>query len=769
MPLAQGTRIGPYEIVSELGAGGMGEVYRAHDVRLDRDVAVKVLPERFSADRERLTRFEQEARAAAALSHPNILAVYDVGTSGHISYVVTELLEGETLRDSLRRGRLAQDRAVRIATEILSGLSVAHERGIVHRDLKPDNIFLTRSGQTKILDFGIAKVAHAQVPEPDAATGTIPGIILGTIGYMSPEQVRGVATDARADIFSVGAVLYECLTGRRAFKDDSDVGTLSAILEKDPLPLGSCGVDAPPALIRIVNRCLQKDPVARFQTASDFKFALESLGEPGYAPRPTAPEKSIAVLPFVNVSGASDQEYFSDGLAEEVINALAHLPELRVASRSSAFRFRGNDKDVRDIGRQLSVDTVLEGSVRRAGNRLRVTVQLINVSDGFHLWSERYDRELADVFAIQDEITQSIVETLEPKLLGRGQPVKRRHSESVEAFELCLRGRHFWYQRTESSLRAGINCFTKAVELDPTYASAHAGLADSFSIMRPWGYVSAEEARERTETAARRALELEPMLAEAHFSMALYRFWLTDDWPDAEPHFERAIELNPRSSMMLVYFADFLSLRHRFDDAVPYLERALDIDRLSPFTCGLGALALFQCRRYDAAVDLAERALSLHPEFALGLYALGVVEGQLGRYDRSIDAFSRLLAVTSRASVVIGMLGYGYALAGRTHEAQLLLDELRDRAVRQYVDPIGALLVYVGLGDLDSVERLLKLTIDLHAAFPNVEQLLGEKLDRLATESRFRDLFRQLRLAQRVNASNDREPKRIGADGSRHY
>ena len=259
------------------------------------------------------------------------------------------------------------------------------------------------------------------------------------------------------------------------------------------------------------------------------------------------------------------------------------------------------------------------------------------------------------------------------------------------------------------------------------------------------------------------------MLAEAHFSMALYRFWLTDDWPDAEPHFERAIELNPRSSMMLVYFANFLSLRHRFDDAVRSLERALDIDRLSPFTCGLGALALYQCRRYDAAGDLAERALSLHPEFALGLYALGVVEGQLGRYDRSIDALSRLLAVTSRAWVVIGMLGYAYALAGRTHEAQLLLDELRDRAARQYVVSIGALLVYVGLGDLDSVERLLKLTIDVHAAFPNAEQLLGEKLDRLATESRFRDLFRQLRLAPRANASNDREPKRTGADGSRHY
>jgi serine/threonine protein kinase len=464
MPLVLGTRLGPYEILSPLGAGGMGEVYRARDTRLGRDVAVKVLPERFASDRERLKRFDQEARAAAALSHPNILAVYDVGAIGTVSYVVTELLEGDTLRAHLRHGRLTQDRSVRIAIEVASGLSAAHGRGIFHRDLKPDNVFLTRDGQTKILDFGLAKIAGGESLDSDALTrGTDPGVILGTVGYMSPEQVRGAATDARADIFSVGAILYECLTGRRAFKGDSDADTLAAILDKDPPSLSSCGVDAPPSLNRIVSRSLHKDPVARFQTASDFRFALESLGETGYAPTLRAPGKSVAVLPFVNMSSTSDQEYFSDGLAEEVINALAQLPELRVASRSSAFRFRGDSQDVREVGRQLGVDTVLEGSVRRAGNRLRVTVQLINVADGYHLWSERYDRELADVFAIQDEITQSIVKTLEPTLLGRGQPVRRRHSDNLEAFELCLKGRHFWYQRSESSMRAGINCFTKAV------------------------------------------------------------------------------------------------------------------------------------------------------------------------------------------------------------------------------------------------------------------------------------------------------------------
>ena len=748
MPLAQGTRIGPYEIITALGAGGMGEVYRARDARLSRDVAVKVLPERFAADPDRLQRFEREARAAAALSHPNILAVYDVGAVGAISYVVTELLEGDTLRAHVMRGPLPQDQAIHVAMDLASGLSAAHARGILHRDLKPDNVFVTRDGQTKILDFGLAKVAD--VTESATVTrGTDPGIVLGTLGYMAPEQIRGTTVDARADIFSLGVTLYECLTGRRPFKGDSDADTLAAILEREPRSLSECGIDAPAALIRIVNRCLHKNPFARFQTASDLKFALESVREATYVPSRRAPGKSIAVLPFVNKSTTSDQEYFSDGLAEELINALAHLPELRVASRSAAFRFRGDDQDVRQVGRQLGVDTVLEGSVRRAGTRLRVTAQLIDVADGYHLWSERYDREFADVFAIQDEITQSIVQTLEPKLLGHRQPIRRRHSENLEAFELCLKGRHFWYQRTESSMRAGINCFTKAVELDPRYALAHAGLADSFSVMRPWGYVSAQEARERTEAAARKAIELEPMLAEAHFSMALYRYWLTDDWPEAQQHFERALELDSRSSTMLAQYADFLALRHRFDDAVRCVNEALAIDPFSPLACGLGALAMYKCRRFDTAVELAERALELHSDFALGLYALGVVHGQMGQYEKSIEALGRLLSITSRASVVIGMLGYAYAQAGRVPDAQLLLDELLDRSVRQYVDPIGVLLIYVGLEDLDAVERQLELILEVHAAFPNVEHLLAGRLDRLAAEPRFRELFRRLRLTPR--------------------
>ena len=396
--LKPGTRFGPYEVVATIGRGGMGEVYRAKDNRLGREIAMKVLPEEFSRDPERLRKFEHEARATAALSHPNVVVVYDVGQHGGLSYVVMELLDGETLGTRLKRTPLLEDKAVEIAIQVASGLAATHAAGIVHRDLKPDNIFLTRDGRAKILDFGIAKIPLTTSSDQDANTlGTDTDVIMGTLGYMSPEQVRGIAADGRSDIFSLGAILYETLSGRRAFKGQSDADTLCAILEKDPPPLSSLGVSVAPALQRIIVRCLEKDPLSRFQSSADLKFALESAGTGEVATSPKTRGKSIAVLPLVNM-GTSDQDYFSDGLAEELINALAQLSGLRVVSRSSSFRFRASDLDVRDVGRQLNVDTILEGSVRRAGNRLRVTVQLINVSDGYHIWSERYDREFGGHF-----------------------------------------------------------------------------------------------------------------------------------------------------------------------------------------------------------------------------------------------------------------------------------------------------------------------------------------------------------------------------------
>ena len=545
----------------------------------------------------------------------------------------------------------------------------------------------------------------------------------------------------------MGAILNEILSGRRAFKGDSNAETLCAILEKNPTPLDSLGVDVPPRLAGIITRCLEKQPTLRLQSATELISAIQSSLHSANASN--VAEKSIAVLPFANLGSSTDQEYFGDGLAEELINAFAQLSGLRVASRSSAFRFRGSDLDIRDIGKQLNVETVLEGSVRRVGKSLRVTVQLVGATTGYHLWSHRYDRELADVFVIQDEITQSVLQKLALKLLGQTPKANRHHSENPEAFAFYLKGRHLWYQRTEPALRAGIQCFMKAIELDPEYALAHAGLADSFSILRPWGYITTDEARDRTQAAAKKEIELDPTLAEAQFSMAVYRYWLTDDWPTAEPYFERAVELQPNSSIFWGYYGHFLSSRHRFREALTCTEKALRIDPMSAFVLSIASRTNYVARQDERALELAEQALSVQPDFAQGLFALGLVSCRLGQYDQSINCFNRLVSITDRSAMAVGMLGSTYALAGQTTEAELLLNELRRRSSHLYVDPVCEALIYFGLGDLNNFELQLKALIEQHGAHANVENLLGPYLDSLANQPQFHTLFQELCLSSR--------------------
>ncbi|HEY6928862.1 MAG TPA: serine/threonine-protein kinase, partial [Thermoanaerobaculia bacterium] len=432
-----GSRLGPYEVLSTLGSGGMGEVYRGRDTRLSRDVAIKVLPDRLAQDADALARFEREAKAVAALSHPNILAIHDFGEDRGISYAVMELLEGETLRQRLNAADLPVRKALEIALQIAQGLAAAHERGVVHRDLKPENIFLTRDGVVKILDFGLAKpfkqpldaagreqAAAGQHPTARNAftsaptiAPTVPGVILGTVGYMSPEQVRGQEVDHRSDVFSFGAILYELLTGQRAFRKESEIETMMAILREEPQEISRAAAVSV-ELAEIVGHCLEKSPEERYQSARDLAFALRvveregrlteatrTISGSGPVPR-SANEQSIAVLPFRNMSTDKENEYFSDGMTEEIINALTKIEALRVASRTSSFAFKGKDEDVRKIGAALGVRTVLEGSVRQSGRKIRGTAQLINVDDGYHLWSDRFDREIEDVFAVQDEIAR---------------------------------------------------------------------------------------------------------------------------------------------------------------------------------------------------------------------------------------------------------------------------------------------------------------------------------------------------------------------------
>ncbi len=556
MSVAPGSRLGPYEVLAPLGAGGMGEVYRARDGRLGREVAIKVLPAELAGDAERLERFEREARAAAALNHPNILAVHDLGTHEGAPFLVCELLEGETLRDRLRAGRPAPAAALGWALQLARGIAAAHARGVVHRDLKPENLFLTRDGHLKILDFGLAKVSAPATVAATAPTvaGTLAGTLLGTAGYMAPEQARGLPADARSDIFAFGAVVYELLAGESAFQRETAADTLAAVLREEPRELAATPLGLPPEVVRLVRRCLAKRPEDRYQSAADLAFDLETLAAAPRAAPEAAATASVAVLPFSDLSPGRDQEYFCDGVAEEILNALCCVAGLRVAARTSSFQFRHVALDVRAIGQRLGVTHVLEGSVRKAGDRLRVTVQLVEVDGGYHLWSERYDRGLADVFEIQDEIAQKVALALRGVLseaLRRGQ--RQAATRNVEAYDYYLRGRQFFYQARRRGMEYARQMFERALALDPGYALAWAGLADCSSWLAPWWGNDPEEIR-RGEEASRRAVELAPGLAETHASRG-QSLVLARRFAEAEEEFQTALRLQPGLFEALYFYA----------------------------------------------------------------------------------------------------------------------------------------------------------------------------------------------------------------------
>ena len=526
MSLAPGTQLGPYRIVSELGRGGMGVVYRARDPRLDRSVAIKVLPPDLTRDSAAKQRFLQEAKAASALDHPNICNIHEINeTEEGELYLVMAHYEGETLRERIARGALAAAEALDIATQVGRGLAEAHAAGIVHRDIKPANLLIAKGGTIKILDFGLAKLAGSEGV-------TVTGTTVGTVSYMSPEQTRGEEVDHRTDVWALGVVLYEMLTGEQPFHGDNRLSISNAIREHQPPPLR----DEASVVDGVVRRALEKRQHERYQGVSEL---LDDLVRPSHevaSSASVAAERdtpSIAVLPFDNMSADPEQRYFCEGMAEETINALTALDGLHVASRTSAFQAKAKDLAIGEIGARLGVGTVLEGSVRKAGNRLRVTAQLINVSDGYHLWSERYDRDLDDVFAVQDEIARSVVERLRVKLLGlAGGTLVRRPTESLDAYQQYAMGRHYRFVRYDA--RQARECFARAIALDPSFAAAHAGLAEAAVLEGVLGLVSPPAAAAAARPAAERAVALDDQLSEAHDAAARLRFYFDWDWDGAE-------------------------------------------------------------------------------------------------------------------------------------------------------------------------------------------------------------------------------------------
>src|SRR5579863_8335292 len=613
MSLTAGERLGPYEILAPIGAGGMGEVYKATDVRLGRTVAIKTLHV------EHGDRFERESRSIAALNHPNICQLYDVGPN----YLVMEFIEGAPLN-----GPLPLDRACRYAVEIADALSAAHAKGITHRDLKPANILVTASG-IKLLDFGLALLSRdgdgrQRAAEATATVGlTQAGMVLGTAAYMSPEQAEAKPVDARADIFSFGLVFYEMLSGRRAFPGNSAIAIMAAILHKEPEPF-----EATPALKIILTRCLRKSPVDRFQSMTQVKEALlaaSGVSSQGTAvsgtPQPT-PIPSIAVLPFANMSREADDEYFSDGLAEEIINLLAHVSGLKVIARTSAFAFKGKNEDIRKIAETLGVNNVLEGSVRRAGNRLRITAQLIHAADGSHLWSERYDRELTDVFAIQDEIAQAIVGALKVTLAGK-PVIARAHEPNLAAYEAFLKGLHQEQTYLPDAFERAEDCFKRAIALDPLWATPHAYLGIQEFRFGFFGLRPMSEMAPLARAEARKALELLPSEPMALALLGVIAAVHDYDWKEAEQQFGLAMKSESLPPAVRDGYAMyFLSSLGRHEEAIQERAKAIAQDPLNPMWHWRQALALLFADRYELAIAEARKALEFNDQSVVAYYVI---------------------------------------------------------------------------------------------------------------------------------------------------
>jgi serine/threonine protein kinase/tetratricopeptide (TPR) repeat protein len=760
--ISASSRLGPYEILSPIGAGGMGEVYRARDTRLGREVAIKVLPAALASDPERLKRFEREARSASALNHPNIVTIYDIGSADSVSYIAMELVNGQPLR-ALLDGPLPVRRLLQIGTQIAEGLAKAHAAGIVHRDLKPENVMVTEDGLVKILDFGLAKLTQ---PEGSGATATMAptvsgateeGVILGTVGYMSPEQATGKSVDYRSDQFSFGSILYEMATGQRAFQRASAPQTLAAIIQEEPEPIATLNPKIPVPVRWIAERCLSKEPRNRYTSTDDLAKelgkVLDHLAEAtsGSAPIVEAPavEASIAVLPFRNMSAEPDAEYFSDGVTEEIINALAQIGALRVASRTSSFAFKGKDTDIRRIGGELGVRSVLEGSVRQAGRRIRITAQLIDVASGYHLWSERYDREMEDVFAVQDEIARAIAQKLEPRLVVPGGALLVAPlTEDVEAYNLYLKGRYFQNLRRP---RLAIEQFEAAAIRDPRYAAVYTGIADAYGFWGFYGGIPTWEAFARARAAAEKAQELAPDISGVHLTLGIIEHYYGWDVAKEERELHVAIERNPRSAEGHFWLSLCLACVGRADESLEVARRGIELE---PHSANLQAQigwSFFVRRRFEEAEREFRRAVALDPEAGYPLWSLGLACQETGNVAEAIRAFERGVEATQgNHSLYIALLGGALARAGRTADARRVLAELRERTTREYVPPFDLAVVLTSLGESDGALSALERAYDERNALLWF-RVYWPTFDHLRAEPRWQALAEKLARTAPVN------------------
>ncbi len=743
-----------YQIIEELGRGGMGNVYRALDKKLDEEVAIKLIKPEIASDKKTLERFSNELKIARRISHKNVGRMYEMMEHNGTHFITMEYIPGEDLKRLIRKvGRFSVGKTISVVKQICEGLIEAHSSGIVHRDLKSQNIMVDDEGTAKIMDFGIARFLGAK-----GLTGE--GMIMGTLEYMSPEQVEGKGIDQRSDIYSLGIILYEMVTGRVPFEGDTPFIVGAKQRSETPKNPKKINPQIPDDLTQLILKCVEKDKEQRYQTVDQILREINAIQEdlatseresdkPKRDTEKTVLTKwknSIAVLPFTDLSPQKDQEYFCDGIAEEIISSLTKIKELRVVARTSAFSFKGRDVDVRDIGKKLNVESILEGSVRKAGNRLRINAQLIHVEDDYHIWSERYDRELDDVFAIQDEITQAIVKTLKVKLFGEEKELLvKRHTDNPEAHSLYLKGRYFWNKRTEDDLNIAIGYFKKAIEQDPEFAVAFVGLADSYNLLPWYSSIPLKDIHPKAKAAVEKALELDETLAEAHASLALFK-WIYDwDWKTAEEEFKKAIALNPGYASAYHWYFEYLATMEKLDEAIAIIKKAQKYDPLSLIINSALGWGYYFIRQYDRAIEQAKKTLEMNPNFFWALYVLGISYLKNSNSGEAIKIFQKTSKISRDHPLFMSHLGVAFAWGRKTDKARDLVKELEKRVEKKNACSYFVALIYMALDNKEKAFEWLEKAYkdrDFWLLFIKVDPLF----DSLRSDARFAALLKKLGL-----------------------